>query len=215
MGASGPRTPKGKAVARMNATRHGIYSSSPVIAALESEEDWNTYQRRLIEALAPDGFLEVMLAERVAVLSWRLLRVMRYERDAIATSQEKVADDLPEQLAGARSRLLEFEAGRLDRRMGEVNVDRSVVASIDATFPSAPVDTGVNRVVEQTDFLRRERLLPDEVTLNKVMRYEAHLSRQFYHALHELEALQTRRMGGASPLARLDVHGPADSPPGT
>jgi hypothetical protein len=56
----------------------------------------------------------------------------------------------------------------------------------------------------------RERLLPDEKTLEKVARYEAHLSRGLYKALHELEALQVRRAGGAAPLARLDVDGLAE-----
>src|SRR5918993_2828450 len=37
--------------------------------------------------------------------------------------------------------------------------------------------------------MSRERLLPDETTLQKVARYEAHLSRGLYKALHELEAL--------------------------
>ena len=36
---------------------------------------------------------------------------------------------------------------------------------------------------------------------------EAHLSRGLYQAMHELEALQTKRSGGAAPLARLDVQG--------
>ena len=58
----------------------------------------------------------------------------------------------------------------------------------------------------------QERLLPDEKTLQKVARYEAHLSRQLYKALHELEALQRRRLGdGSTPLARLDVDGLAES----
>jgi hypothetical protein len=52
---------------------------------------------------------------------------------------------------------------------------------------------------------RRERVLPDQADLQTVSRYEAHLSRQMYQALHELEALQTRRSGKAAPLARLDV----------
>ncbi len=51
----------------------------------------------------------------------------------------------------------------------------------------------------------RERLLPDEKTLEKVAHYEAHLPRLFHKALHELEALQTRRSGGVLPLARLEV----------
>jgi hypothetical protein len=49
--------------------------------------------------------------------------------------------------------------------------------------------------------------LPDEKTLEKVARYEAHLSRQLYKAMHELEALQTKQAGGVAPLARLDVQG--------
>ena len=59
--------------------------------------------------------------------------------------------------------------------------------------------------------MSRERLLPDEKTLEKVARYEAHLQRGLYKALHELEALQARRQGGSAPLARLDVDGLAES----
>ena len=62
----------------------------------------------------------------------------------------------------------------------------------------------VERDIER---MSRERLLPDEKTLEKVARYEAHLSRLMFKSLHELEALQVRRSGGAAPLARLDVDG--------
>jgi hypothetical protein len=68
----------------------------------------------------------------------------------------------------------------------------------------------VERVEKDLERLSRERLLPDEKTLEKVSRYEAHLSRLFHKTLHELEALQTRRSGGAAPLARLDVDGLAE-----
>ena len=55
---------------------------------------------------------------------------------------------------------------------------------------------------------RRKRILPNEDQLQKISRYEAHISREMYRALHELEALQTRRgvPGGAAPLARVDVN---------
>ena len=52
---------------------------------------------------------------------------------------------------------------------------------------------------------RRRRVLPSEADLQTIARYEAHLSRQMYQALHELEALQARRRGRAAPLARMDV----------
>jgi hypothetical protein len=39
------------------------------------------------------------------------------------------------------------------------------------------------------------RSLPDDKSLDKVQRYEAHLSRQFYKAHHELQRLQAARLG--------------------
>ena len=62
-------------------------------------------------------------------------------------------------------------------------------------------------VGEQLQNMRRERLLPEDKTLEKISRYEAHLSRHMFKALHELEAIQVRRSGGGARLARLDVDG--------
>jgi hypothetical protein len=65
----------------------------------------------------------------------------------------------------------------------------------------------VERDLRDLRNMSRERFLPDEKTLEKIIRCEAYLYRQPYQALHELEALQTKRSGGAAPLARLDVQG--------
>ena len=66
------------------------------------------------------------------------------------------------------------------------------------------------REVEETlleqDRMRRERLLPPAQTLVDVSKYEAHLNRQLYQAVHELEALQARRRGQPIPLARLQIN---------
>jgi len=54
---------------------------------------------------------------------------------------------------------------------------------------------------------KRERplaSLPDEKALMKIQRYEAHLSRQFYKALHELQRVQSAR-AGQRPLAPLAI----------
>jgi hypothetical protein len=69
----------------------------------------------------------------------------------------------------------------------------------------------VGEVVKDLESMSKERLLPDEKILEKVARYEAHLSRQLFKAMHELEALQVRRGGGSALLARLDVDGSAES----
>ncbi len=92
------------------------------------------------------------------------------------------------------------------RLFEQVTVDHSVVQEL--------VDSGViskEQAAEQggkdLERMSWERLLPRVEILEKVARYEAHLSRGLYKALHELEALQNRRLGGSAPLARLDVEG--------
>jgi hypothetical protein len=232
------------------------------------------------------------LAERVALISWRLNRVIRYETESIALFQEKAEDDLakerrfesgpdhPEAVRGnAKSdeqdyKLLKrFLKKKDDKRLSSIDADIIIWGAMESadkvaegeadpqelvesvSVPSLPdsdswegyedwtaglVRAVVEKIAKATDEepeelleaatrnarfkaerakveaekverdlrnMARERLLPDEKTLEKVARYEAHLSRGLYKALHELEALQTRRQGGAAPLARLDVDG--------
>jgi hypothetical protein len=49
-------------------------------------------------------------------------------------------------------------------------------------------------------------ILPPEKALESIARYEAHLNRQLYQALHELEAARDRRAGRPSPLGRIDLN---------
>ncbi|MFH0851714.1 MAG: hypothetical protein V1876_03110 [Candidatus Peregrinibacteria bacterium] len=57
------------------------------------------------------------------------------------------------------------------------------------------------------------KLLPSEDDLQRIQRYEAHLHRCFMHTLHELQRMQSNRMGNPAPLAAaLDVT--LDSPNG-
>jgi hypothetical protein len=49
------------------------------------------------------------------------------------------------------------------------------------------------------------RLLPHPLDIDKVIRFEAHLNRQVYQALHQLEAMRAERRGQPTPLLRVDV----------
>jgi hypothetical protein len=288
----GPATQEGKEVVRWNATQHGIRSPAPVVPGVEKKEDWEDHRDGMLESLQPEGHLEMVLAERAALLSWRLHRVIRYETESIALYQERVEDDLarerrfgsgpdhPEAVRGnAKS---DRDDHRLLKRFPEMEDDKPLSAldadsviwgvmecadkvaegEVDSeellesvSVPGLPdsdswegykgwtaglVRAVIEKVAQATDEepeelleaairsakwkaerskleaekvewdlrnMARERLLPDEKTLEKVARYEAHLSRGLYKALHELEALQARRTGGAAPVARLDVGG--------
>lgn len=291
LGSSGPTTEEGKEVSRWNATRHGMRSPAPVVPGIETHEDWERHLAGTLESLSPDGHLETVLAERVALLSWRLHRATRYETETIALSQESVEQDLAEKrrysasLAGGihpedvrgvyesakkTQRLLKklpglpddkrispedadsilwAAYGRLDDEieLEELNVpgvpeplDLETISEYEIAWTASLVRAGVSvlakiagetpedlveaaeeserlhvikakhraeEVERELRELRRARMIPSEEVLNKVSRYEAHLSRLMFKSMHELEALQVRRAGGTAPLARLDVDG--------
>jgi hypothetical protein len=281
---------------RWNATRHGISSPKPVVPGLEKQEDWQEHWEGILENLSPVGHLEVTLAERVALLSWRLHRVTRYETGAIAISQETIEDDIHDRdrflsvmkhkgLESTHPEDIRFEAKYYKqshdalRRFPSLGPDKTlkgadassvvwgvlmeakkaVEEEIDEEsldLPGVPEDAAIEELpamkvadvrgcveaiaahvsLDPDDLLElatyeadrkarsaahkkedmeqeisrkvRERILPDAKTLEKITRYEAHLSRQLFHCLHELENLQKHRITGeGTPLARVVVQG--------
>jgi hypothetical protein len=89
---TGPRTAEGKAIVSRNATRHGIFASVPVIPG-ECPQTWEAHRAGVVESLSPVGLLELNLAERAALLLWRLQRLARYEAETVAAEMGHV--DVP------------------------------------------------------------------------------------------------------------------------
>jgi hypothetical protein len=296
--AGGPKTAQGKAVVRWNATRHGISSPKPVVPGLEKQEDWESHRDGIMENLSPIGHLEITLAERIALLCWRLHRVTRFETGSIAVSQEQVEEDIHRMARLLRSlhenpytsthpEDIRFEAKHYKqvhsvlRRFPSLEPDKTLkgtdassvvwgvlmevkkaakeeIDEVALDLPGVPEDAAIEELpamkvadvrgcveaiaahasLDPDELLEaatyeagyqarhaahkkeevekeisrkvRERILPDDKTLEKISRYEAHLSRQLYHALHELENLQKYRTTGEGvPLARVDVQGPS------
>jgi hypothetical protein len=77
-----------------NAVKHGILSVSPVIPYFENEEDWEEFRNSIFESVNPEGGLQIALTDRVATLLWRLMRIVRYEREAVAASIGDVGRDM-------------------------------------------------------------------------------------------------------------------------
>jgi len=326
----GPKTPEGRLAVRLNASTHGILSPQPIVTAYEKPEDWEAHRAAIVDSLSPDGGLEHLLAERVALMSWRLNRVTLYEAERLQEGQEEVLEDVRsdrvhkgrleaiyegrnpdalgvlieahpsnvlEDLKMARA-LYKYVCLLFDESKAEVPIEggwggsildlaaREAITLADLqagmeeaeerhlreraeklvdALPAVPEDAFIDEVeftagqlkglveglareagivpetgradgivVSPEEQLlervrteahyevvrlegdaeevraqllkkRRKRVLLDEADLQRISRYEAHLSRQMYQALHELEALQTRKGGKAAPLARLDV----------
>ena len=100
MSGGGPRTTSGKAITRRNALRHGVLSTLPVVPGLERPEDWQAHYAGILASLAPEGHMETVLAERVALQLWRLHHVARYEALSLVTAQEAAERDVLERLRG-------------------------------------------------------------------------------------------------------------------
>jgi hypothetical protein len=90
----GPKTPAGKIAVRLNATTHGILSAQPVVNEYERAEDWETHREAVVDSLSPAGGMEQVLAERVALCSWRLNRVVLYESERASELQEGAVESV-------------------------------------------------------------------------------------------------------------------------
>jgi hypothetical protein len=69
----GVKTKEGKSVSRLNATKHGIFSSV-VIGGMEDDQVLNQIRKQAFDDLKPKGFLEVILTDRIVVYTFRLRR---------------------------------------------------------------------------------------------------------------------------------------------
>ena len=92
--ACGPRTPEGKERARFNALKpcpglrsgNGLLARSVVVPTRDGPENRKQFERlltQLRDKLNPDGILEEMLVEKIAVAYWRLRRALRAEAGEI------------------------------------------------------------------------------------------------------------------------------------
>jgi hypothetical protein len=307
----GPKTVRGKITAAMNSTKHGILSPKPVVTHFESEGGWKTHRQSILDSLSPQNGIEQALAERVALNSWRLNRVVAYETLQLSAAQEELVDDMRSEATKYSSlhaeekkgfegieeaekmrAIYEDVVGLLQETIGELDshhtmewlylqapyyalelaawqdnpgldlddAEVDLMEASDNLEPSfreklshqAMPDIGAIRdalvwLVEQTGYegegeytpyedlmeklctvaeadleyaeeavrelerkivaRRRQNLMLNEAQMQKLSRYEAHLSREMYKALHELEALQKRRAGEPTPLARVDISG--------
>ncbi len=79
---TGPRTAEGKAAVAHNALKHGLFSVDDVVFD-EHQDDYDLLKEKMLVEMRPAGYMELVLAERVVGLSWRLRRAERMHNQAI------------------------------------------------------------------------------------------------------------------------------------
>jgi hypothetical protein len=78
---TGPKTDEGKAVVSQNAVKHGLFAESVIKG--ENEADFGAFHDKMLDELVPVGTVEILLAERIVSLWWRLKRAERMQNEAI------------------------------------------------------------------------------------------------------------------------------------
>jgi hypothetical protein len=84
---TGPKTPAGRAVSKMNAMKHGLLSREVLVHGKyikENDREFAALRQRLWEDLNPVGMQEEMLVDQVVAAYWRLYRALKAESGEIA-----------------------------------------------------------------------------------------------------------------------------------
>ena len=119
---TGPKTAEGKAAASQNALCHGL-TARHIVCREEREEDFAEFREVLWQSLAPADAAEEQMAERIALLSWRLRRTSRAERGLINADPAAKLGPFVDWIA----RAFDYSAKEMTRLARyEANLDRSL-----------------------------------------------------------------------------------------
>jgi hypothetical protein len=88
----GPKTAEGKARSARNALQHGLRAQKHVVLPDEDGREFGALEAALIAELAPVGTLQAVLAQRIAVAAWRLMRADRIEAEVLGHQQRGDGD---------------------------------------------------------------------------------------------------------------------------
>jgi hypothetical protein len=177
---TGPQTPEGKAVIRLNALRHGLLARDVVLPGEDAhafEDLWN----QIRADLSPMGPIEELLVDRIVNAMWRLGRLARAET------------------ALFHWRVYKLEADRLKREIGlyESGFSRPTLIADKASHSEA-TDALVEAEYEQhRDEVLLGRALDADAkegdAFAKLARYERGIERSLFRTLNELRQMKDKR----------------------
>jgi hypothetical protein len=197
---TGPKTPEGKAVARLNAVKHGLLSQQVLLPGEDAAALIELGERVRAE-WQPVGQLEDMLVEEIIAGFWRLRRLRQVEAGIF------VWEHYGELLERAQSEAKSYER----------NILQDIIEKEDTTITDEQKHQEAHSKVQE---LRAEQY-EETATLgrtfirdanganafSKLSRYETARERSLYRALHELQRLQAARRaeGSVTPPVAIDV----------
>ena len=190
---TGPKSEAGKAASSANALSHGLSASLDSVLPDEDADAFARLRQGVIADLAPAGALQGALAERVAVLLWRLDRAARLEAQLFVHGQFSVVRNMGDRAFSPRIPLpalmdVPEESKQLRKRFEELQSDMEW--DMHAEAPNAQVLVECRENARAFDQLARH-----EATLQRA------LNRTLAEFRHLRDASAARAGSNAAPAA--------------
>ena len=193
---TGPKTKNGKAIASLNAMKHGLRSQE-VILPNEDEEAFHKLRDSLLGDFKPEGELENLLVEQVIAASWRLRRILNIETGVLNWKYYETQIEQIRGVSGSYEQKNQYE--NIMRRLLESDEDNNEELSPDEQEVKEIMET-----MKNDSSMIGQAFSKAQDSLSKLSRYEASVERSLYKALAELEKVQSRRRVADAPMV-IDV----------
>ncbi len=195
---TGPKTLEGKSAVALNAMKHGLLSREVLLPG-----EYGATLAKLAEdvraQLAPVGALEELFVDRIIAAAWRLHRLTRVETGLFAFRHYQALADRARVEAQCYTRT----EGGINALLASLNDERTIItdeAQHEAALRQAREAEALRDGVEPC--LGRA-FAADNAIFAMLSRYETSIERGLIRALHELQRLQSARIGefGCAPVS--------------
>ena len=194
---TGPKTKNGKAIASLNAMKHGLRSQEVTLLPTEDEEAFHKLRDSLLDDLKPEGELENLLVEQVITASWRLRRILNIETGILNWKYYEIQIERIRGIPSSYDQKDQYEyIGRMLLESDEDNNE-------ELSFEEQEVKEKMETMKNDTSMIG-QAFSKAQDSLSKLSRYEASVERSLYKALAELERVQSRRRVTDAPMV-IDV----------
>ena len=201
MHSTGPKTERGKQMASVNSTRHGVLSHRRLLAGEDEAEYTRLHDGFLVE-LKPVGVVESSLVAQLVECLWCLRRIGRIETEILNSYHHQLRAEKANSEAASHVR-----DDKLIEMMNDLS-GRTVADPLKHSKWLARAKEERDAQFSEDNILGNAFLADSKESnaLSKLWRYATSYERRFVRFLHELQRLQAARAGHdvVPPLA-LDV----------
>jgi hypothetical protein len=112
---TGPKTPEGKTVSSLNATKTAL-TGRKVLLPSDSAERYEAHLQAFFKEIAPEGEREIHLAQSLADIAWRLERIASLEMAIFANDRLFYTECFLDEAEEVRQQLIELAIHRIHER---------------------------------------------------------------------------------------------------